>query len=113
MPENVTGSPASALLSGDCAIRLVRSVVRAAQWVDDTQPRSKPGPLCGPTWAKVAHLCGLGSTSAIELCKALGVDPHFDCARERCEHKVADGEYCEPCREAYRRAAVEAGYESR
>lgn len=61
---------------------IVGCVVRNAAHVDDTTPRDEPGPLCGPTWAKVAHLCGLGSTRAIELCREFGVDPDFDCAKE-------------------------------
>ncbi len=42
---------------------------------DDTTPRDEPGPLCGPLWAKVAHLFGLGSSSATSLCYALGFKP--------------------------------------
>jgi len=54
-------------------------VVRNCQHIDDSIPRDEPGPMCGPTWAKVAHICGMGSTSAIELCKSFDVDPHYDC----------------------------------
>ncbi len=40
----------------------------------------EPGPLCGPTWAKVAHVCGIGSTKSVELCREHGIDPFWDCA---------------------------------
>lgn len=56
-------------------------VVRNAQYLDETLERGEPGPLCGPTWAKVAHLIGYGSHSAIDLCKEHGVDPHYDFGR--------------------------------
>jgi len=94
----------SPLLSGDRCVLLLRSMVRNAQWIDDTAPRTEPGPMCGPTWAKVGHLCGLGATMAIELCNAVGVDPHFDCAKAYCEHGVPEGEWCEPCNVEYKRA---------
>ncbi len=42
---------------------------------DDTTPRDEPGPLCGPLWAKVGHLFGLGSSSAQSLCYAIGLTP--------------------------------------
>lgn len=35
-------------------------------------------------WFAVAEICGLGSTSACELCKAIGVDP--DAIVGRCRH---------------------------
>jgi len=59
----------------------LKCVVRNCQHIDDTTDRDDPGPMCGPTWAKVAHICGLGSSSAIELCQAYEVDPHFDCSK--------------------------------
>ena len=37
---------------------------------------AEPGPLDGPLWSKVAYVFGLGSTSAIELCRAAQCDPH-------------------------------------
>lgn len=78
-----TNDEMSAVLAfSDSLSRIVSRVVRNAQFVDDTTPREEPGPLCGPTWAKVSYLFGLGSTRATELCVAVGVDPHFDCARE-------------------------------
>jgi hypothetical protein len=55
-------------------------VVRNCQHLDDTSPRDEPGPLCGPTWAKVAHVCGIGSTKSVELCREHGIDPFWDCA---------------------------------
>lgn len=56
--------------------RIVGSVVRNCRHVDDTTPRDEPGPLAGPTWAKVAYMCGLGSTSASSLCREFNVDPN-------------------------------------
>jgi len=60
---------------GNRAVKIVGRVVRNCQHIDE------PGPMCGPTWAKVAHACGLGSTSSIALCREFGVDPDYDCAR--------------------------------
>jgi len=56
--------------------KIIGCVVRQCQHIDDTTPRDEPGPLCGPVWAKVAYLCGLGSTSAMAMCRDYGVDPH-------------------------------------
>jgi len=57
--------------------KIVGCVVRNLQRVDDTpqEPRDEPGPVCGPTWAKVAWVCGVGSTTARELCRRFDVDP--------------------------------------
>ena len=60
----------------DRLTRIVWCVVRNCQHVDDTTPRDEPGPLTGPTWHKVAYMCGLGSTLATALCLEFGVDPH-------------------------------------
>jgi len=68
--------------------RLVGCVVRNCQHIDDTSPRDEPGPLTGPAWAKVAYLCGLGSSSAIALCRQFDTDPFFDCASP--QHEVND-----------------------
>ena len=69
-------------LSRELHRSIVESVVRNCQHIDDTQKRDEPGPMCGPTWAKVSHVCGLGSTSAIALCREYGVDPDYDCAKD-------------------------------
>jgi len=60
---------------------IVGCVTRNCVHIDDTSPKDEAGPMCGPTWAKVAHVCGLGSTSAIALCREFEVDPHHDCSR--------------------------------
>jgi hypothetical protein len=60
---------------------MVGCVIRNASRVDDTSPKDEPGPMCGPTWAKVAHLFGLGSSSAVDICHQHEVDPHLDCAK--------------------------------
>lgn len=67
--------------------RLVRSCVRTSQRLDDTthSTRDEPGVLCGPTWSKVSHLLGVGSTYAIRICRAFDVDPDFDCSTEERE----------------------------
>lgn len=61
----------------------LRCVVKNCVHIDDTRERDEPGPMCGPTWAKVAHVCGLGSSSAVDLCHQYDVDPHFDCGKSR------------------------------
>ena len=61
--------------------KIVWGVVHNLRHADDTTPRDEPGPLCGATWGKVAHVCGLGSTSAIALCREFDVDPDYDCTR--------------------------------
>ena len=66
----------------DAANARITCVVKNCVNLDDTTPRDEPGPLCGPTWAKVAHVCGLGSTSAHELCRKVGVDPNYDCRED-------------------------------
>lgn len=66
---------------------IIGCVVRNCRHVDDTSPKEEPGPMCGPTWGKVAHICGLGSTSAIALCREYDVDPDYDCTREAAEAK--------------------------
>lgn len=38
--------------------------------------RNAHGLTCGPRWGAVTGAFGLGSTYAIELCKATGFDPH-------------------------------------
>jgi hypothetical protein len=58
-------------------------VVKNCVHIDDMRERDEPGPMCGPTWAKVAHVCGLGSSSAVDLCYKYDVDPHFDCGKSR------------------------------
>jgi len=35
-----------------------------------------------PLWVLVRDLCGLGSASAKQLCKELGLDPHQDCGEK-------------------------------
>jgi hypothetical protein len=62
---------------------MVECAIRNASSVDDTSPKDEPGPMCGPTWAKVAHLFGLGSSSAVDLCHEYEVDPHFNCSKSR------------------------------
>lgn len=62
-----------------------RAVTNCAH-IDDTCDRDEPGPLCGPTWAKVAHIFGLGSTSAVRLCEACNIDPEFDCSKDTNNH---------------------------
>ena len=62
--------------------RIVSCVVRSCRHIDDTRERDEPGPMTGPTWAKVVHVCGLGSTSAAALCREFEVDPDYDCSRE-------------------------------
>jgi hypothetical protein len=54
----------------------LRTILRNLVHCDDTTPRDEPGPITGPLWAKVAHLFGLGSTSASQLCSALDMDPN-------------------------------------
>ncbi len=34
-----------------------------------------------PLWAFVRDLCGVGSTSATEVCQSLGWDPHQDASK--------------------------------
>jgi ribosomal protein S13 len=29
-----------------------------------------------PAWAVVRDLCGVGSTSAVQICEEIGIDPH-------------------------------------
>ncbi len=58
----------------------LKCVVRNCAHIDDTAPKSEPGPMCGPTWHKVGHVLGLGSTWSTQLCKDVGVDPHYDCS---------------------------------
>ena len=67
---------------GNRVVSIVGCVVRNCQHIDDTEPRDEPGPMCGPTWAKVSYVCGLGATSAIKLCREFGVEPDRDCARD-------------------------------
>lgn len=71
-----------------CVVRTVDRMDYGLDSVLATASRSQvesvdPDPLCGVTWGKVAHLCGLGSTSASALCREFGVDPDHDCARMR------------------------------
>lgn len=56
--------------------RMIGCVIRNCRNIDDSIERDEPGPMTGPVWAKVAFVCGIGSTSAIALCKEFGVDPH-------------------------------------
>lgn len=49
--------------------RIIWSVVRNARWFR----RDYGGVVL---WSVIADLCGLGSTSAIELCEEFSVDPH-------------------------------------
>ena len=65
-------------------VDMLGCVVRNCRNLDDTM-RSEPGPLCGPTWGKVAHVCGTGSTRAIELCRLFAVDPDYDCTQMAAE----------------------------
>jgi hypothetical protein len=50
--------------------KIVRCVVRNCKWRVN---RNLQG--CS-LWYAVAELCGMGSTSAIELCEHFGIDPH-------------------------------------
>ena len=36
-----------------------------------------------PLWVMVRDLCGLGSQSAVDLCRAVGFDPHQPCSAKR------------------------------
>jgi hypothetical protein len=60
--------------------RMVGCVVRNCQHIDDSEVPGEVGPLTGPAWGKVAYLCGIGSTSALALCREYETDPHFDCS---------------------------------
>jgi hypothetical protein len=66
--------------------KVVGCVVRNCEQLDE-RPRDEPGPLAGPTWEKVAYVCGLGSTSATELCREFGVDPHSEPDQEADEEE--------------------------
>lgn len=58
------------------APRFLAAVLRNLEHYEDTGHREEPGPLCGVLWGKVAHLFGLGSTTATAMCRSLGFDPH-------------------------------------
>lgn len=71
-----------------CVLRTVDRMDYGLVSVLETARRSKiegidPDPLCGVTWGKVAYICGLGSTSATELCREFDVDPQHDCGLDK------------------------------
>ncbi len=72
--------------------KIVGCVVRSCSHIDDTSPRDEPGPMSGPTWGKVAHICGLGSRSAIALCIEHDIGPHYDCGHEAGEAAKGENE---------------------
>lgn len=60
-----------------------------------------PDNYCIPVWGVVARLTNRGSTSAIELCRELEIDPHrvlparcLDCGAEHGAHVI---ERCPEC----------------
>jgi hypothetical protein len=54
------------------------STVRTLLNLTHDRAEDEIGPLDGPLWARVAHVLCLGSTSAIAVCREVGVDPHAD-----------------------------------
>lgn len=56
---------------------LVRSAVRTIAAYEERDDREEPGPFVGAAWAKVSHLCGIGSTRAYALCREFEVDPEL------------------------------------
>lgn len=81
----------AASLRNECAtanlerIRLQRIVHSTVRNLDHMTHRphlagDDPPTLSGKLWGKVAHVCGLGSTSARELCREVGSDPDHETA---------------------------------
>ena len=73
---------------------MLKSVVRNCVHIDDTrerQPGDDPGPMTGPTWAKVSHICGIGSSSAMALCRRFMVDPFYDCSKDELDQSQETG----------------------
>jgi hypothetical protein len=61
--------------------RLVWCAIQNAKRMPETWDEvGDPGPYNGPLWARVAHLLGLGSTSATALCREHGEDPEWRAA---------------------------------
>ncbi len=60
--------------------RIVGSVLRNLDVAVHRNLHSGDDPpiLTGCLWGKVAHFCGLGSTSARELCREFGLDPDHE-----------------------------------
>lgn len=76
-----------------CVVRTVDRMDYGLDTMVETVRQSElagvdPDPLCGVTWGKVSHVCGLGSTSAITLCREFGVEPDHDCAKDEREMLV-------------------------
>lgn len=71
---------------------IVRSAVRTAAMFSDEHLSGRP------VWFAVAERCGVGSTSAIELCRRFDIDPHrtvpetrFERVARLCEADMEDG----------------------
>lgn len=63
---------------------IVRSAVRNARLFNN------PHVSQSPYWFAVAELCGVGSSSAIELCEMFGMDPHAKMPGVSTEENASD-----------------------
>jgi rubredoxin len=57
-------------------VAVVWSAIRNLRHLSHDRTPGEPGVLDGPLWGRVSHVLGIGSTSAIQLCRAADCDPH-------------------------------------
>lgn len=63
--------------------KVVGCVVRTLRHLSHDRIQGEPGPLdCDLLWGRVSYVCGIGSTSAIELCREFECDPFNVTERE-------------------------------
>lgn len=55
---------------------LLKTIADNLSRLDAGSRHGEPFPISGVLWGKIAYVLGMGSTSAHEFCRAVGVDPH-------------------------------------
>ena len=71
---SINAKPVSAMTPEELAHEVIR--LRRIVWCAVRHARRIHGQMRFPHWSRVGGVCGLGSTSATQLCIEYGVDAH-------------------------------------